>query len=254
MERLRELTTKVMEIRDQINQPTNPKTQPPASTHSSSHKGAMGAFTRLVWRGFWIMLFISMTMCLVCNQQPQFCSTEQSRIDYLIGLLRGNALAWATAMWEKQSPALTTYTASTDEMRRVFDHPVYGQDASKRLLSLRQGMRSVADYWHNESLQAVFSQGLNETIKDELVSHPEPFDFEDLVSLVIRIDNRLCERRREAAAPTYCIPGTVSIGSSCQCTPRWGRYSPRLAKEGALTWAHATRAFPSWARGATGPL
>lgn len=91
-------------------------------------------------------------------------------------------------------------------MRELFEHPVRGKDASKRLCSLRQGSRSVAEYvidfrtlaveagWNEESLQAVFHQGLSEQIKDELISYPEPSDLDKLVALSIRIDNRCRER------------------------------------------------------------
>lgn len=63
-----------------------------------------------------------------------------------MGLLHGNAMSWATAVWEQQSLITNSNTAFTTEMKKVFGHPVRGKDTSKRLLSLRQGMRSVAEY------------------------------------------------------------------------------------------------------------
>ena len=78
-----------------------------------------------------------------------------------------------------------------------------------RDFSLHQGLRSVAEYaiefrtlsaengWNEESLQAGFSHGLSELIKDELVSYPEPTKLEDLISRAIRVDNHLHERTRE---------------------------------------------------------
>lgn len=56
------------------------------------------------------------------------------------------------------------------EMKKVFDHPILGRDAAKRLLSFRQGPHSVAEYsvefrivaadsgWNSEALQGI-SQG-----------------------------------------------------------------------------------------------
>ncbi|GLD53001.1 uncharacterized protein AKAME5_000581600 [Lates japonicus] len=164
MEGLSDLATKVLEIQDQINQPPSPEDQPPAPTSAAP--------TLVPIKEPWVpspdrfdcefgLCHSFLLQCdLVFTQQPHTCSSEQSRIAYLIGLLRGNALAWATALWEKQSPVTATYAAFTAEMRRVFDHPVRGQDASKRLLSLCQG----------------------------------------LVSLAIHIDNQLRERRRDSGA------------------------------------------------------
>ena len=58
------------------------------------------------------------------------------------------------------------YSAFTEEMRKVFDHPVRGKGASQRLLRLCQGSRSVASFavefrnlvaesgWNEEALEA----------------------------------------------------------------------------------------------------
>lgn len=100
-----------------------------------------------------------------------------------------------------------------------------------RLFSLRQGPRSVSEYaiefrtlaadsgWNEASLQAVFVNGLSELLKDELVSHPVLKDFDELISLTIRIDNRCRERRREKRR---------NVG--CDVTPRRREHSP----EGSL--------------------
>ena len=81
---------------------------------------------------------------VVFEQQPATYATERSRIAYLLGSLKGDALAWASALWERQGEVCFSYDDFTGEMRKVFDHPVRGKDAAKRLLSLRQGSRSVA--------------------------------------------------------------------------------------------------------------
>ncbi len=87
-----------------------------------------------------------------------------------MGLLSGDALAWATAIWEGQSAASSTYVNFVSEMRKVFDHPVRGKDAARCLLHIRQGTRSVAEYsvefrtldadsgWNDCSLQGFFLQ------------------------------------------------------------------------------------------------
>ena len=94
-------------------------------------------------------------------------------------------------------------------MRRVFGHPVRGREASQRLLRLRQGSRSVASFavefrtltaesgWNEEALQGVFLSALSDDIKDQLTSREESADLDELISLSIRFDNRLRERRRE---------------------------------------------------------
>ncbi|CAB1342959.1 unnamed protein product, partial [Coregonus sp. 'balchen'] len=80
---------------------------------------------------------------LVFEQQPYSYARERAKISYLIGCLRGAALSWAMAVWERQSPICFSYSRFTEEMKKVFDPPVCGKDAAKRLLSLRQGPHSV---------------------------------------------------------------------------------------------------------------
>lgn len=146
---------------------------------------------------------------LVFALQPLTYATERSKIAYLIGLLRGAALEWASVHWRRQDQFTTTYVAFTAEMTKVFDHPVQGNDASMRLFSIHQGLRSVAEYaiefrtlavesgWNEASLLAAFINGLSERLKDELVTHPEPVNLDNLIALTIRIDNRCRERRRQ---------------------------------------------------------
>ena len=75
--------------------------------------------------------------------------------------------------------------------------------------------------WNEEALQCAFRNALSEIIKDELVSRDEPAGLEELISLSIRIDNRVRERRRERGGKTVfsaALPGAFPQ-SSCTTTP-----------------------------------
>ncbi|KAK0137910.1 Retrotransposon-derived protein PEG10 [Merluccius polli] len=101
---------------------------------------------------------------LVFELQPQTYPTDKARI----------------AVWERGSAVCSEYSTFTEEMRRVFDHPVRGREASQRLILLRQGSRSVASFivefwtlsvesgWNEEALQGVFLNALGGDVKDEL--------------------------------------------------------------------------------------
>ena len=100
-------------------------------------------------------------------------------------------------------------------MRRVFDHPVRGREASQRLLLLRQGSRSVASFAVEfRTLQGVFLNTLGGDIKDELTSQEESSDHEHLIVLAIRVDNRLRERRRERALRSSSTPSSMPPAAS----------------------------------------
>ncbi|CAB1314011.1 unnamed protein product [Coregonus sp. 'balchen'] len=160
---------------------------------------------------------------LVLEQQPYSFASEWAKISFLIGCLRGAALSWATAVWERQSFICFSYSRFTEEMKKVFDHPVCGKDAAKRLLSLRQGPHSVAEMafefhtlaaesgWNEEALQGAFRNALTETLKDELMSRDEPDGLDELISLAIRIDNRLWERWRERVGRVACPMTSASV-------------------------------------------
>ncbi len=154
---------------------------------------------------------------LVSEQQPSTYTTDKSRITFIMGLLSGNALAWATDVWEGQSAASSSYVHFVSEMRKVFDHPVRGKDAARHLLHIRQGTRSVVEFsvefrtlaahsgWNDYSLQGVFYNGLSEAIKDELAARDDTNSLDSLISLSIKIDNCLRERRRDRVSrPQPC--------------------------------------------------
>lgn len=146
---------------------------------------------------------------LVFDLQPSTYTTDKSRIAFVLSLLTGKASQWATACWESKSEIFQSYAAFTNEMRRIFDHPLKGKEAAKRLLMLSQGSSPVAQYavdfkilaaesgWDDTALQAAFLRGLTDSVKDELAARDDTNNLEELISLATRLDNRLRERRRE---------------------------------------------------------
>ncbi|XP_054863454.1 protein LDOC1-like [Amphiprion ocellaris] len=114
---------------------------------------------------------------LVFELQPRSYASDRAKIAFLIGLLSGDARDWGAAVWQRQGPLCNSYMAFVEEMRKNFDHPVSGRDASTRLGSIQQGSRSVAEYarefrtlaaevdWNDPALRSAFYRGLNETFK-----------------------------------------------------------------------------------------
>lgn len=155
---------------------------------------------------------------LVFEQQPLTYCNDRAKVAFIMSLLAGKASAWAVALTNSNSPHCNTLDGFISEMRKVFDHPLQTKEASNRLLSLRQGSGSVSTYsvdfrilatecgWDEKALQGVFLRGLSEEVKDELAARDETNSLEDLISLAIRLDTRLRERRRERSVrrgPSY---------------------------------------------------
>lgn len=93
---------------------------------------------------------------------------------------------------------------------KVFAPTVSGRTAANKLLKLRQGSQSAADYailfrtlatesgWGEQALLATFYHGLADHIKDELASWEEAEDLEVLIDRVFRLDHRLQERPKSS--------------------------------------------------------
>lgn len=135
--------------------------------------------------------------------------TERSRVAYLITLLTGRARDWGTAVWDANAACCSTYTAFTEEMRKVFDRSFSGREAAREIMALRQGTRSVYDYaiefrtlsascnWNDDALYDAFLNGLSDSVKDELVPRELPSSLMELMDLAGRIDARIRQRARE---------------------------------------------------------
>ena len=83
---------------------------------------------------------------LVFSQQPLTYPNERAKIAYIMGSLKANALAWASALWDSDSPVNDIFDHFVAEIRNVFDHPVERGDTAKQFISLRQGSLSVAEF------------------------------------------------------------------------------------------------------------
>lgn len=146
---------------------------------------------------------------LVFSQKPLTYATGDSKIAFVMGLLKDKALAWASAVWQNDPSIRYNYDRFETELRRVFDHPVQGKEAGKRMMTLRQGSMSAAEYsvefrtlaaeagWDDIALMSVFASGLNEQLKDELAVKDDFEDLDSLITAAIKLDNRIRERRRD---------------------------------------------------------
>ena len=166
-------------------------------------------------------------------------------------LLTDKVRAWATAIWQRQGPECSDFKIFSEDIRirsqkslfamtckhvkelmfqlyppnmppnmlRVFDQSVSSAESAKKLMSIRQGKGSVADYgiafrtlaavngWNDAALVVAFHHGLSDTIKDGLASAGCPSDLEPLISHAMRLDNHLRERRRDQG-PSQSYPVT----------------------------------------------
>lgn len=146
---------------------------------------------------------------LVFSQQPNTYATQEAKVAFIMSLLTGQAAAWALAISSQHANLRSDYLHFTEEMKRVFDHPVKGRQAVGHLLDMQQGNQSVSQYalefrilaaesgWGETELQTIFKRGLNSSIQDELALRDECGSLNQLIDIAIRLDNRIRERVRE---------------------------------------------------------
>lgn len=105
---------------------------------------------------------------MVFEQHPHSFSSDYAKVNYIIGLLRGDALTWAQAISSQSGLQSLTFNDLESQLKVVFDHPNYAFYATDRLVTILQGELSVAQYtiefwtlaaeagWNEPPLMGVF--------------------------------------------------------------------------------------------------
>lgn len=146
----------------------------------------------------------------IFRAQPSRYPTAEIQVAFTASLLSGQALSWFRITEANNPEVLHNFNSFSQALERMFGDPNRQQYAQRELRRIKQGRSSALNYstkfrelaldahFNDEAHQSMFYEGLNEEVKDALSVLPEPPEtFDDLVRIVLRIDNRLTERRRE---------------------------------------------------------
>ncbi|KAI3372161.1 hypothetical protein L3Q82_007016 [Scortum barcoo] len=166
-----------------------------------SYAGDLGSCSRFLFQ-----------CSIVFVQQPSSYSSDNAKIGYVVNLLRGKASDWATALWQANSPVLQSFDSFIAEMKKVFDHPVQGQEAVKRLLDLRQGSQSVAAYSVDFRILAAASASpspppLEPTISEVPDLSSVPSVYHDLAPVFSKAKATSLPPHRPYDCPIDLLPG-----------------------------------------------
>ena len=134
---------------------------------------------------------------------------ESRKIAFTLSLLRGNALKWARpilAGLNGPAPLVRTHEALVTQLTAAFSEVDAPAIAGDKLLGLKQGSGSVADYaakfrqyksltgWgqDNAAYISIFRKGLTSTVLQHIAGkEPEGAAFDDYVNWVAQVDERL---------------------------------------------------------------
>uniref|UniRef100_A0A3B3BTZ1 CCHC-type domain-containing protein n=1 Tax=Oryzias melastigma TaxID=30732 RepID=A0A3B3BTZ1_ORYME len=150
---------------------------------------------------------------LFLRQQPSLYPTEEAKVSLVCSLLTGAAREWIAALWTGGSLPFHGYTAFTQQLREVFNHPADGKDAGAQLYGIKQGWQTAAAYslrfrtlaarmdWTNSALTTAFREGLTTELQRELACRDEGLSLDNLIALTIKLDNLL--RARQPRHPAH---------------------------------------------------
>ncbi|XP_042604430.1 uncharacterized protein LOC122141334 [Cyprinus carpio] len=72
------------------------------------------------------------------SNQPETYRQDHTKCSFIMTLLTGKALEWATAVWDHDTHVQQSYNYFTQLIRDVFQYPAGGMDAATQLTQLRQ--------------------------------------------------------------------------------------------------------------------
>jgi hypothetical protein len=148
---------------------------------------------------------------LVFNSDPQALRKDRAKISYAGSYLRGAAKRWFKPHVDEENGriAFDSWKDFSQKFRSAFQDPDALAIAKRKIQELRQGSDPCAAYhaqfvsymailgWDEKSKIATFKRGLRSEVKDLLVGRDILTDFEEFVSLCIKLDNSWRERQQD---------------------------------------------------------
>lgn len=185
--------------------------------------------------------FLSQCKLKFVGQKSKF-QTETAKIMYAGSRLRGFAYTWFEPILDSESgipkPEMTSFKAFSDSLTAMYGNPDKQATAERQISECRQ-LNSAAAYaadfrrlqaiisWNDAALRHQFYSGLKDNVKDKLAESERPDNLDELITLAIRIDNRLHERKLEkyvrsnTSASTKPSLHTTPSAPPPPTTPAW---------------------------------
>ena len=146
---------------------------------------------------------------LITILQPQRYPTNTTRVELVGTLLTGQALSWFTPLFEKNAAILSNFEAFLGAFSEAFGEHDKICLATTKIRNLRQGTRSASNYasefrqlacninWDELALISQFYFGLQDGVKDLLLTLPDLLTLDEAINQAVKCDNRLVKRRQD---------------------------------------------------------
>ena len=153
-------------------------------------------------------------------------SPEHAKVAFTLSLLRGSALKWAKPIIDdlNSSTSYITHDYLVQQLKNAFSEVDAPAVAADKMLSLRQGSSTVADYaakfrqyksqsgWgkDNTAYASIFRKGLSPAILQHIAGQErKPESFDDYVNWITKVDEQLpllpaSSQYKSAANAAFC--------------------------------------------------
>lgn len=174
---------------------------------------------------------------------------QEDKVLCAAGFLRGDALNWFEPIMrdyldnpnperqdDETQSIFRSYAQFEKQLKAMFGNPDEVRTAERHLMQLRQRgsaakyasefkqLASRTEWSDDDALMTLFYAGLKEEVKDEVAREDRPEDFTTYVERVIKIDNRLYERRAERQGQkAWKPPQQANAGRKRQNNPSFPR-------------------------------
>ncbi|KAI2645252.1 Transposon Tf2-6 polyprotein [Labeo rohita] len=146
---------------------------------------------------------------LYFDHQGDKFATEETKCAFLMTLLTGKAIDWASAVWDSDAQFKRSVDYFLDQLREQGDRAAAEYAIEFRTLAAQSG-------WNDVSLTAMFYHSLNPALQTELACRKEDLSFSDFVSLTVKIDNLMRQHSKQKPERNHPrrLPTTASSLSS----------------------------------------
>ena len=146
---------------------------------------------------------------LITILQPQRYPTDATRMGLVGTLLTGQALSWFAPLFEKNAAILSNFEAFLGAFSEAFGEHDKIRSATTKIHNLCQSTRSASNYasefrqlvcdinWDEPALISQFYSGLQDGVKDLLLTLSDPLTLDEAINQAVKCDNRLFERRQD---------------------------------------------------------
>lgn len=128
---------------------------------------------------------------------PQVFTSDRSKVAFMVSYLTGQARAWVTAEWGRDSPLCLELHDFQEALKKTFNPVTTDRENARELCGLQQGGSSVCDHgiqfrtlaaesdWNNAALYDIFLKSLSLPIQERLLPLDLPTDLDSLIALAI---------------------------------------------------------------------